>query len=143
MKVVINKCFGGFSLSMKAQERWCQRKGRACYFFTNSATGGNTGFTRYVPVEAGDREPFMWYAFDDSNPNGKDKDVEWWRTHHMHCRDIPRDDLDLVAVVEELGNAADGDHANLGVVEIPDGIEWEIDDYHGNERVEEHHRSWS
>jgi hypothetical protein len=34
--------------------------------------------------------------------------------------DIMRDDSDLVAVVEEFGRAANGPHANLAVVEIPD-----------------------
>ena len=48
----------------------------------------------------------------------------------------------LIAVVEKLGPLASGLLAKLVVVEIPDGVEWEIDNYDGMERVEEKHRSW-
>ncbi len=58
-------------------------------------------------------------------------------------RDIARDDSDLVAVVEELGEKANGSYAKLKIVEIPDGIDWEIDEYDGKETVDESHRSWS
>ena len=33
--------------------------------------------------------------------------------------------------------------AELAIVEIPDGIEWEIDDYDGIETIAETHRTWS
>lgn len=33
MKVVINACFGGFSLSALATKRYFELKGRPCYFF--------------------------------------------------------------------------------------------------------------
>jgi hypothetical protein len=45
--------------------------------------------------------------------------------------------------VETLGSAANGWAAELKVVEIPDGIEWYVDDYDGLEVVNEKHRSWS
>lgn len=53
-----------------------------------------------------------------------------------------RNDPQLVEVVEELGDAASGVHAKLKVVEIPDGVEWEIDEYDGVEQVAEKHRAW-
>lgn len=56
--------------------------------------------------------------------------------------DIPRDDATLLQVVEELGRRANGKHAELTIVEIPDGIEWEIEDYGGFEWVAEKHRIW-
>ena len=49
----------------------------------------------------------------------------------------------LVRVIEKLGNErSSGFLATLKVVEIPDGIEWEIDDYDGVETIHEKHRSW-
>jgi hypothetical protein len=48
----------------------------------------------------------------------------------------------LVAVVEELGDAASGPGACLTVVEVPDDVDWEISDYDGWEQVEEKHRAW-
>lgn len=32
-KVVINKCFGGFSISKKAVKMLAEMEGRKCYFF--------------------------------------------------------------------------------------------------------------
>ena len=55
---------------------------------------------------------------------------------------MKRDDPDLINVVEKLGESANGDFANLEIVEIPDDVEWEIDEYDGMESVDEVHRSW-
>ena len=62
--------------------------------------------------------------------------------HHFDPNDIPRDDPHLVAVVAELGDGAAGDHAKLKIVEIPDDVEWEVDEYDGMEHVQEKHRTW-
>ena len=48
--------------------------------------------------------------------------------------EIPRDDPRLIQVVEELREKANGPYAELKVIEIPDGVPWEIDDYDGYER---------
>lgn len=61
---------------------------------------------------------------------------------NQYGRSIPRDDLLLIQVIGELGEKADGCFAELEVVEVPDGIEWEIDDYDGIETIHETHRSW-
>ena len=53
-----------------------------------------------------------------------------------------RTDPRLIAVVEKLGKAASGSLACVEIVEIPDGIDWTIDEYDGMETVEEKHRSW-
>jgi len=56
--------------------------------------------------------------------------------------DIKRDDPKLVECVEKLKNKANGSCAELEVVEIPDGVVWEIDEYDGVETIREKHRSW-
>lgn len=61
----------------------------------------------------------------------------------FYDRDLARDDPILVAVVEELGDAANGGCAELKIVEIPDGVDWQIEEYDGNEHVAETHRTWS
>jgi hypothetical protein len=51
---------------------------------------------------------------------------------------------ELVHVVESLGSeASSGRHALLRVVEIPDGVQWTIEDHAGIEHVAEAHRTWS
>lgn len=89
MKVVINKCYGGFSLSKKAYE------------YLGLAWDG--------------------YGFKYSGN---------------------RTDPKLVECVETLGDIASGSLAKLKVVEIPDDVEWEIDDYDGVEWIAEVHRTW-
>jgi hypothetical protein len=57
---------------------------------------------------------------------------------------LQRDDPILVEVIEELGlGKASGAFASLDVVEIPDGIDWRIEEYDGKEWVSESHKTWS
>ena len=48
---------------------------------------------------------------------------------------LPRNDKDLVQVVEELGMAASAHDAELTVVEIPDNANWSVSDVVGFEYV--------
>jgi hypothetical protein len=56
--------------------------------------------------------------------------------------DIARDDPRLIDVVEKLGGKANGLYADLTVIEIPDDVEWQIEEYDGMECVAEKHRVW-
>ena len=58
------------------------------------------------------------------------------------ARDLRRDDSKLVRVIEELGDEANGDYADLKIVEIPDDVDWEIGEFDGTEWVAEKHRTW-
>ena len=55
--------------------------------------------------------------------------------------DIPRDCPVLVEMVER--GDVDGAFSDLKVVEIPDGVNWYIEEYDGLEHVAERHRTWS
>ena len=93
MKVVINRCFGGFGLSDEAMQLYAAKKG--------------------IKLE----------GFYD------------W--------EISRNDPVLVEVVEHLGEAANDWAADLKVVEIPEGVDWYVEDYDGVEHIAERHRTWS
>lgn len=56
--------------------------------------------------------------------------------------DIDRSDPVLVLVVEELGSEASAAWADLKIVEIPDDVDWIIQDYDGKEWIAEKHRTW-
>jgi hypothetical protein len=62
------------------------------------------------------------------------KDFDTWECN--------RDDPHLVKVVEELGEEANDEHADLTVVEIPDGVNWCVEEYDGREWIAEVHRTW-
>jgi hypothetical protein len=53
-----------------------------------------------------------------------------------YSTDLPRHDARLVQVVEELGKDANGAFANLQIAHLS-GSRYRIDDYDGNESVEE------
>jgi len=112
MKIVINRCYGGFSLSDEAILRYAEIKG--------------INLTR---VE--DEDKFWSYFIIDGD---KDK--------YFSDRELPRNDLVLVQVVEELGAKANGQCAKLRIIEIPDETNWQIGEYDGMEHVEQVHQRW-
>lgn len=142
MKVVINKCYGGFSISPEAVVALAARKGVEINWFAN-VIDSTTDDLKLVPVsfeEAKDERMkdgryMLPHAIIGNDP---DSEGSWFEN-----RPEDRADPDLVAVVEELGAAANGRHAELAVVEIPDDVEYQIDEYDGIEWVAEKHRTWS
>lgn len=116
MKVVINDCHGGFSLSNDAFEKLLDLKDIA---WEKKIDGGFTYHYRagYMDIN---RYYLSQYKITEN-----------------------RADPSLVTVVEELGFIANGEHSELKIVEIPDDIKWHIEEYDGNEWVAEDHRTWS
>ena len=134
MKVVINRCYGGFSLSHLAVKEYLKRKGKECFFYVNNFD------EPYKKVnEPDEKSMFISYSTKDL---GNLTTWEEFEEFYFSCRNIDRDDEDLIAVVELLGEKANGRFSQLKIVEMPDGISWEIDEYDGLETVEEKHRSW-
>lgn len=137
MRVVINSTFGGFGLSHKAIMRYAELKGIKLYPFHNDITKKVYG-DRAV-IDNPDPEVAFWMQYLTKPVTGnKDKDIK----NYWSCRDIPRTDTDLIKVIEEMGDEANGRCAQLRIIEIPDDIEWQIEEYDGNEWVAEKHRRW-
>lgn len=71
----------------------------------------------------------------------KELGLEWdGLGYHEYMRN--RNDPKLVAVVEKLGKRANGKWSELRVIEIPDGIEYDISDWDGLEMIEAVHMRW-
>ncbi len=116
MEIVVNRCFGGFGLSKKAHERL---------------------------EELGVQVFKTWKDLKESKQNG-----QLWIVKSGIMGD-PASNADehrtselVISVVKELGEEANGMCAELEIVEIPDDIDYVIDEYDGNESVHEKHRSW-
>lgn len=129
MKIVINRCYGGFGLSEKAVMRYAELSGMTLYPVKTEF--GDTEYYK-VPKEEFDQ-------IKSENP----KAYTVLNLLMFFESSIKRNDPLLVQVVEEIGIEADGYLAELKVVEIPDDILWKIKDYDGMETVVEQHRSWS
>ena len=139
MKVVVNKCFGGFGLSDKACEMVMKRKGLGCFRYTQTKYAYKDGLNEYTRRENfKNNDLFAHYQTEDLGEKVSNlPDATYW-----YYGNLERDDADLIAVIEELGEEANGRYAELKVVEIPDDVQWELDDYDGIETIHEVHRSW-
>jgi hypothetical protein len=112
-KIILNRCYGGFGLSDEACRLYLDKKG-----VEYKETGKTIlGHIQYSFQDEDDFKQFSYY-------------------------DLERDDPILIEVIEELGEAADGFAASLEIAEIPDNIEYTIEEYDGDEWIAEKHRTW-
>ena len=136
MKIVINKCYGGFGLSDAAMHRYAELKGITIY----PEIGGL--FNTYYTVPEDQRVPPLAGNWNDHSFEVRQAYNARYKEEVLYDRDMERDDPILIQVVEELGKDANGRCAALKVVEVPNGIEWDIEEYDGQEWVAEKHGVW-
>lgn len=146
MKVVINTCFGGFGLSEAAYEKlieWGvpvrkyieqQRDPETHLFKPEPLNDGEVIFDRELTPVGEDSINDLYHRYKPNALGGR-----YWETWTRDNRTHPL----VVRVVEELGATANGRCADLAIVEIPDGVEWHVHEYDGNEHIAENHRTWS
>lgn len=139
MKIVINKCYGGFSLSHEGMLEYCAQKGIKVYPEENTEfkSLGPTYWTK--PASERPKPIKDWHSASSEERRAYN---EAYSECSIYCRDIERTDPALVATVEKIGDKASGSLAKLKVVDIPDGKKWFIDDYDGVETVHEEHETW-
>ena len=68
--------------------------------------------------------------------------LKWDNCGSLYGENISRDNPKLVECIEKLGEKANGSGARLRVIEIPEDVNWEIEEYDGIEWVSEKHRTW-
>jgi hypothetical protein len=69
--------------------------------------------------------------------------LEWDGYGYAFSGSEQRNDPKLIEAIETLGTeVASGPLARVEVVEIPNGIDWTIEEYDGQEWVSEVHRTW-
>lgn len=137
-QVVINACFGGFGLSDEGMRAYWGRKGKAVHAVGSSIFTSH--FDEPMPPEFMLPEDGLLMRRDHPEYARYN---QWYLDHVLENSGIPRDDPDLVAVVEELGEKASGRCASLQVVVIPADVKWRVEEYDGNEHIAEEHRTWS
>jgi len=138
MKVVINTCCGGFSLSYHAQAAYAKRKGFELWFYKPVTKHGKKLIYELIPVTEAVSNTLVFVVKVDCGPapDNLPSDENLWFSE----TDIHREDPDLIALVEEFGSYANGYFSNLEVVEIPDGTQYEIQEHNGREWIAEKHR---
>jgi len=114
MEIVVNRCFGGFGISRKAVEFMAER-------------GNEQAKAELDEILSGKKNSYFdsYYGYSEK-----------------FSSEYNRTDPDLILAVKTLKGEANSGCSKLEVVEIPDGIEWEITDYDGVETIHEKHRTW-
>jgi hypothetical protein len=112
-KIVVNACYGGFGLSDEAVMRYAK-----------------LAMINLIRVEGEIKSICHYYKDVVSDDN------------YFSPHDLERDDPILIQVVEEMGEAANGDMSELRIANVPDDVIWYIDEYDGIETVSEVHRTW-
>jgi len=93
---------------------------------------GGFGLSKEVFAEMGIEWDGYGYVRNEDLGISDDADYNEYRAH-------PK----LIAAIEKVGeDMASGPLAEVHIVEIPDGISWEIDEYDGIEHIAETHRTW-
>lgn len=145
MKIVINGCYGGFSISIEAARHMSAAGSEQAKKDVADYDAEIAAFEQYkaspqprvtddkwrssmfdIYVKHGGQPPYHGYGYVEGFDSGYE-----------------RTDPLLVAAVEALGDAANGSCAQLKVVEIPDGTDYELSEYDGIEHIAEKHRTWS
>lgn len=144
-RIAINTCFGGFGLSRKAYEQLIEwgvpvrkyveqeRDPDTHLYLAQPLNDGEVIFDRELTPEGEDGLNDLYWKYKGTRGSQRYWD-SWTREH----RDHPL----VLRVIQELGKAADGPHAKLKIVEIPDDVEYTISEYDGVEHIAEVHQVW-
>lgn len=123
-KIAINVGIGGFGLSDIACERLMEL---------------GVPESEFSILDEGWRERYK----DGIRTTGRGGVPSPNQKYYGYLNKLQRDDPRLIQVIEELGHLANGEHATIGIAEIPAWIDWSIDEAEtGYEWVQEKHRTW-
>jgi len=120
MKVAINKCYGGFNLSKKGYEELIKLG-----WEVTEENENNRPINRDAQICKSDSFDSGYYFIEDNiDPD--------FRKH-----------VDLIQVIEKLGNEASGGDSKIIIINVDDDCkEFTIHNYDGLETVHEKHRQW-
>ena len=121
-KIAINTCFGGFGLSDEAFSHYLTLKDIAhetstSHYLTLKDIVHETSPSRSTWLQ--DNKDF-WHAGHVGNHD-----------YYLYERDIPRDDPALIETIEKFGDKTKTRFSKVKIVEIPDDVEWQVEEYDG------------
>lgn len=135
MKILSNTCYGGYGLSHAAMLRYAELRGLTVY----PNLEGIGIYTYWLVPESERVDQSNWLSMSKEEQKASSKLYE---EQTLCSRDF-RTDPTMIQVVEELGTKANGRFAQLKIVEIPDGVDYTIEEYDGMEHIAEAHRTWA
>jgi hypothetical protein len=142
IRYVINKCYGGFGLSYRALLRLHELGHPKVVTSIDEWYGNCSNKEERVQKDLEEFQKFLnsdmggWYGFCTMFTSDL-KNVLYWSPNSGCFGECERGDPLLVQVVEELGEEANGPCSSLVLVEVPDDVVVEINDYDGMESIKE------
>lgn len=130
MKIILNKCYGGFDVSKEAYMLYAKKKGLELYQYASDFVN----FKKCIYKKTNDETLFKNYFTKDMGDNVEINNEDYEK-YNLYLDDTYRKDPILIEVVEELGDKASGRLGDLKVVEIPDNSFYKIDEYDGVETI--------
>lgn len=131
-RIVISNYEEGFNLSLEASKKYLELCGKECYFYLYDYIRNIFNRVEYDRVK---NRPH-WDYYISSQDEGR-------CPHKLNFlfneKSIKRNDENLIKVIEELDREQ---AAFFKIIEIPEGIEWEIEYNESSEYVSEKHRTW-
>ena len=138
MKVAYNDCYGGFGLSPLALTEFAKRKGLNLHWYKSEGHSPTT----YTRVNGIPMVSLFGNACFTQDIGDEATEYPKGSYYYPDFYDDARSDPDLIAVIEMLGDKANGMCADLRIAEIPDGSDFGISEYDGNEEVVPPRMSW-
>lgn len=130
MKIILNKCYGGFDVSKEAYMLYAKKKGLELYQYASDFAI----FKKCIYKKTNDETLFKNYFIKDMGDNIEISNEDY-KKYNLYLDDEHRQDPILIEVIEELGKKASGRFGRLEVVEIPDNCYYKIDKYDGIETI--------
>lgn len=153
-KVILNKGYGGFSISAQAHKLYAEKLGKELFYYVGEITKYidckvQLIYTRVSYEEFLKKKTlFYFYSFKDLGDSLTEGEFarEKYDKYELNLDESHREDPILIEVVEELSEEeASGRFSTLKIVEIPDELangNYMIDNYEGIEvlhaKVEEY-----
>jgi len=144
-RIVINTCYGGFHPSAKAIMRWAELSGIEMHVINEinmmKRNWNEPAHYKEITIEEAKSLYFVNFCTKPLNPDGTIPDKSFW-SWNINDEKKFRTDPYFIQAVEELGVEANSEVSKLRIVEIPDEVEWIIEEYDGVEWIAETHRTW-
>lgn len=158
MEVILNKEYGGFSVSLMAYKLYTEKKGIELYAYygdySNYLSQGVVVFRKIDWTVSSLLEYYSnnltsFYCFTKDlgesiieTKENKEEVIKIFVEYSFYLGKQNREDPILIEVVKELGNKASGSFSDLQIVEIPDELDYVIDDYDGYETLHQRVKIW-
>lgn len=144
MKIILNKCYGGFDVSPAGYKLYAKKKGFEPYPYVLMGDPYNIEDYYYKKIkwEEIDGYSVHYLKKDWGDKISRELFEEIADDDYFWINGTYRTDSTLIEVVEELGQKASGPCGELRIVEIPDDLDYVIDEYDGYERLHQRVKEW-